>query len=309
MPNYNGERFIKSAIESVLAQNFGDFELVVVDDGSTDSSVALVKELATSDARIKLFQHLKNRGISAALNTGVSNATAPIVTIMGSDDLLAPERLERVMGLSQGHRSVVYSDVLWVDETAVSIRCAPSGRIRPSGMILGDLLLRSARTDDTGRATGIPMPGPISAPRALFDEVGPYDETLTYAEDLDMMLRLASLVPFTYDEVISYGYRRHLGASVLVQQKMQRYGGKGRALEKCLGANWDALDRNPRRAALSALLWYCVGSRQYTKFLKHSAHGTDSVSALWRCAKRVGGMTRFMIRKRVSRTRLLLRKQ
>jgi glycosyltransferase involved in cell wall biosynthesis len=282
MPNYNGERFIKSAMESVLVQTYGDFELVVVDDGSIDSSVSVVEGLASSDVRVKLFRHSRNKGLSAALNTGIGKASAPFVTFMGSDDLFAPERLERIIRLSQGRRTVVYCDVLKVDESAVSVGSVQSGWMRPSGMLLGDLLLWS--TGDTGSATGPPLPGPLSAPKALFEEAGLYDETLTYGEDFDMIYRLASMVPFTYDEVISYGYRRHPGSSFFVRAKKERYEQYTRVLEKCLVANWDALDKMPRRAALSALLWYCVASKQYTKALKLCAHGIDSLSALWKCA-------------------------
>jgi glycosyltransferase involved in cell wall biosynthesis len=93
MPVFNRERFVAEAIESVLEQDFGDFELVIVDDGSTDRSPAILGEYAERDERIIVVTLPANQGIPAALNAGLARARAPYIARLDSDDLLMPGRL------------------------------------------------------------------------------------------------------------------------------------------------------------------------------------------------------------------------
>jgi len=92
MPIYNVERFVASSIESVLAQTFTDFELILVDDGSTDSSPDICRQYR--DPRIRIVSQA-NRGLPGARNTGIRNATGEFVAIIDSDDLWRPEKLAR----------------------------------------------------------------------------------------------------------------------------------------------------------------------------------------------------------------------
>lgn len=91
MPAYNRAKFIGSAIESVLMQTYKDFELIIVDDGSTDNTVEIIKTY--DDSRIKLFKHEKNYGVAVARNTGYRNSKGEFIAIADSDDLNHPERL------------------------------------------------------------------------------------------------------------------------------------------------------------------------------------------------------------------------
>lgn len=92
MPAYNREKYIKEAIESVLNQTFQDFELIIIDDGSTDNTVNIIKEF--SDKRIILFQHETNKGVAAARNTGYLAAKGKYIVIADSDDINLPTKLE-----------------------------------------------------------------------------------------------------------------------------------------------------------------------------------------------------------------------
>ena len=92
MPVFNTERYIAAAVCSILQQDFADFELVVVDDGSTDGSGALVQELAASDARIRFVQRA-NKGLIATRNELLGLARADLVAWMDSDDVSTSERL------------------------------------------------------------------------------------------------------------------------------------------------------------------------------------------------------------------------
>ena len=92
MAVYNTERYLKQAVQSILSQSYSDFELIVVDDGSTDSSPDLLRELVQHDVRIKLV-HQPNAGIGAATTRGIKESTGQYIAIMDSDDVSLPNRL------------------------------------------------------------------------------------------------------------------------------------------------------------------------------------------------------------------------
>lgn len=94
MPVYNGEKYLAQAVESILAQTESDFEFVIVDDGSTDTSVDILKKFKEKDTRVKLFLR-EHRGLISSLNYGVSVATSLYIARMDSDDIALPARLEK----------------------------------------------------------------------------------------------------------------------------------------------------------------------------------------------------------------------
>lgn len=87
IPNYNAEKYIRQCIESVLSQNYGDLEIIIVDDGSTDNSWNIIKEMATGDERIKPFRQT-NSNASIARNRGIENAKGKYLLFLDSDDIL-----------------------------------------------------------------------------------------------------------------------------------------------------------------------------------------------------------------------------
>lgn len=93
MPVFNGERYIKEAIDSILHQSFADFELLVIDDGSTDAGPEIVELI--KDQRIRLCRSEKNQGVPAALNIGLDLAHGQYIARMDSDDISLPERLAK----------------------------------------------------------------------------------------------------------------------------------------------------------------------------------------------------------------------
>lgn len=101
MPNYNGEKFLAETIESVLAQTYPDWELLITDDCSADGSVALIREYAEKDGRIKLFAQEKNGGAAAARNHSLREARGKWIAFLDSDDVWKPEKLERQLAFMQ----------------------------------------------------------------------------------------------------------------------------------------------------------------------------------------------------------------
>ncbi|MBQ3972123.1 MAG: glycosyltransferase [Selenomonadaceae bacterium] len=94
VPVYNVEKYLEACVQSIWAQDFKDFEIILVEDGSTDGSLALCRRLQEdSGGRIRLLEHPKNRGPSAARNTGMDAATGKYITFVDSDDMLCPNAL------------------------------------------------------------------------------------------------------------------------------------------------------------------------------------------------------------------------
>jgi glycosyltransferase involved in cell wall biosynthesis len=106
MPVYNGERFIARAVETALASTFTDFELLVVDDGSTDGSLAEARRAARGDARVRLMP-VPHGGVAAARNAAVNAARGEFIANLDSDDEMLPRRLERQVAYLDAHPECV----------------------------------------------------------------------------------------------------------------------------------------------------------------------------------------------------------
>lgn len=104
MPCYNGEKFIKETIESVLAQTYTSWELLIIDDGSKDSSVDIIKSYQ-QDQRIKLIQQA-NAGSAAARNNGIRQSKGQYMALLDSDDLWLPEFLEKQVNFMKEKKAV-----------------------------------------------------------------------------------------------------------------------------------------------------------------------------------------------------------
>jgi glycosyltransferase involved in cell wall biosynthesis len=171
VPCFNGERYLAECLESILAQTHRRLEIVVVDDGSTDGSAALVGRYGP---RVRCYRQ-PNRGPAAACNQGVALATGDFVAFLEQDDLWLPEKTQRQLAEFERCAALGYcvSHVqnFWIPELA---REAERSR---------DLLVMR------------PVPGyvvqTLVARRALFDEVGRFDETLPFAFASDWFLRVA----------------------------------------------------------------------------------------------------------------------
>lgn len=109
MPAYNAGHYIEAAVRSVLNQTYTDFELIVVDDGSTDSTEEIVRRLSGADTRIVLLRNEKNSGVSASRNAGVARAKGEWIAFLDSDDLWREDKLEKQLALLNRHPDGVLS--------------------------------------------------------------------------------------------------------------------------------------------------------------------------------------------------------
>ena len=106
MPLYNAEGYVAEAVESILGQTYREFELIIIDDGSTDGSSVIVDRYASKDARIRV-QRTANDGVVAARNLGLEMATGELMAVMDSDDRADPRRLEMQQNYLERHPEVV----------------------------------------------------------------------------------------------------------------------------------------------------------------------------------------------------------
>src|SRR6476469_4762791 len=128
MPVYNAERFLREAIDSILQQTLSYFEFLIIDDGSTDNSVAIIKSYG--DARISFIQNEKNLGISATLNRGLELASCELIARMDADDISYPERLQKQYDFFETNKDVALLST-WAREVSETGELVYTARWRP----------------------------------------------------------------------------------------------------------------------------------------------------------------------------------
>lgn len=198
LPVWNAERYLAGAIQSVLAQSFADFELLIVDDGSTDGSGALIRRYR--DRRIRRIENEKNLGVTRSLNLGLEQARGRYLARMDADDLCAPERLERQVAFLDAHPQVA---LVAIRARRIDAVGAEIGIIdTPSD---GETLRRQLRRRNCIVHGSVMMRA--EAVRAL----GGYDESMERAEDYDLWLRLSERHPIAALPDLLYDWRKHDG--------------------------------------------------------------------------------------------------
>lgn len=202
IPVFNGERYLDQAVESVLAQTHSDFELIIVDDGSSDDSANIAERRARRDARVRLLRQ-PNGGVAAARNTGLEAARGEWVACLDHDDLMLPHRLERQIAFIAAHPEVkLFGSVCeYINE-----------RGRPCGHTVSAPLRSRADLDALlakGRLIGLTHPSVIMH-RETIRALGGYDPAMEPAEDLDLWMRVAQAghLVLQDDEVLTR-YRVH----------------------------------------------------------------------------------------------------
>ncbi len=199
---YNRAQLLRETIDSVLNQRFQDFELIVVDDGSTDGTREV---LGAYGARLRYF-YQENRGPSAARNLGVRHARAPWIAIQDSDDLCAPEHLAALYGYVQSHPEcgMVFGNGAYLGgkehnrETIVPRD--KSRRLSRDGVRLVDQFEKSIMR----------LQASLIA-KVAYEALGGMDESLRICHDLDLFFRLLMRCDVAYVDRVVFYYRRHQG--------------------------------------------------------------------------------------------------
>ena len=126
IPTYNRAHLVDRAIQSVLNQTYKDFELIIVDDGSTDNTEDIIKEFQKKDERIKYIRHEENRGGSAARNTGIKAAKGEYIAFLDSDDEWLPIKLGRQISefTNKSKIALVYTGRIIIEEGERESECS-----------------------------------------------------------------------------------------------------------------------------------------------------------------------------------------
>lgn len=208
IPSYNHARFLPATLQSVFDQTYTDYEIVVVDDGSTDGSVELLRSYGD---RIRLFTQ-QNRGTYPTLNRCVAESRGEYLAILNSDDLWAPTKLEKQVAFLDAHPQVglVHTGGHFIDAGGRILSTNPLGfpwPRTPTGNII-ELLVRYNRI----------VPSSAVLRRECFERVGGFREDLYGLGDWEMWLRVALEYDIGYiDEPLTL-YRVH-GANAFLQHR------------------------------------------------------------------------------------------
>jgi glycosyltransferase involved in cell wall biosynthesis len=189
LPTYNRSLFLASAIQSALNQTFQDFEIVVVDDASVDSTRDTVRRF--KDQRIKYIYHEMNKGEAASRNTGIINSVGEYIAFLDDDDEWFPEKLKLQIDLLEkgnGNVGCIYSGFLFVhrDDNKTLRQKIPTKK----GIIFKDMLIKNV----------IDSPSSVVIRRQCLEKVGLFDEDLPYFVDYDLFLRISKYYCFAYIE-------------------------------------------------------------------------------------------------------------
>jgi glycosyltransferase involved in cell wall biosynthesis len=181
IPTFNRAVKTARAVSSVLYQHFTDYEIIVVDDGSTDETERVLHQFKN---RIRYVSHKANKGVSAARNTGLAVSKSPLIAFLDSDDYWLPDKLAVQKAFFDGNPNalICQTEETWIRNGK---RANPGKRhLKPTGDVFGPSL-----------ALCLVSPSSVMLKRELIEEVGFFDEGLPACEDYDLWLRIACRYP------------------------------------------------------------------------------------------------------------------
>jgi glycosyltransferase involved in cell wall biosynthesis len=195
IPTYNSARYLAEAVDSVLSQTFSDFEVLVIDDGSTDETETVMRRYGPP---VRYIQQ-NNGGVASARNRGIEESRGRYVAFLDADDTWYPHKLQRQLAALDEHADYL---ACYSAFTIVTSDLAPLGvtRSKRQTSALEDLLLR-------GNVVGSICT--VLCDRLLFKSTGAFDPALSQCADWDMWVRLAALTDFLYIDEPLVTYRQH----------------------------------------------------------------------------------------------------
>lgn len=199
IPAYNAARFLPAAIESVEAQTFGDWRILLVNDGSTDNTEEIVRPYRDRlGEKLKYIQQ-SNAGLPAARNTAIRNSTGEFLALLDADDVWLPWRLEESVKSFDGQpkAGLSYGMIRYIDVEGNATNWEDRRQKNAEGWIATSIYTRKVN---------LPCPT-ITFRRKCVEEVGMFDETMRATEDRDMWLRIALKYEVRFIERVIAHYR------------------------------------------------------------------------------------------------------
>lgn len=215
MSVYNGERYLSEAVESILSQTFRDFEFIIIDDGSTDSSWAILTKYADQDQRVRLFKNEENLGLTKSLNKGLKLAQGEYIARQDADDISFRDRFEKQVKYLDGHPNTVLVSGEWemIDSQGTSL--GKTSRTTESALVAWYLLFFNY----------IGGHSQVMYRREPVMHLGGYAEDFRYSQDYNLWSRLVQLGDFYIlpDVLIKYRCGHDESISVQSRAKQQNY--------------------------------------------------------------------------------------
>lgn len=207
MAAYNCEKYIGEAIESVIAQTYPHWELLCIDDCSTDGTREIIRRYADADGRVRLLPNEQNMGAAATRNRGIEAARGEFIAILDSDDVSMPDRLERSLAMFRKHPEVV---LVGSGARLIDGEGNDKGLWHKHRIVHSSVMIRSSTLDQTGG----------------------YDEFFRYGHDVDLLRRLSLRGPFYLLRHPTVYYRRH-GAGISLDHSIEQAAYGELAIERC----------------------------------------------------------------------------
>jgi len=208
VPCYQYGSFLRDCVTSILAQHVSPLRVLIIDNASTDDSLAVARELASADPRVEVVAHSSNLGATASYNEGIEWASADYFLLLDADDVLAPGCLARAVGLMEDNPDVsfTYGRELrqWFPAGHVHVASQPSGKVDWQIVAGNDFIERLCRRpiNHVGATT-------VVRRTQAQKQVGYYRAELPYTDDLDMWLRLATVGKVAYTSAVQAIRRTH----------------------------------------------------------------------------------------------------
>jgi glycosyltransferase involved in cell wall biosynthesis len=180
IPTFNRKHIVQTAINSVLRQSYKDFEIIVIDDGSTDGSYEFLKAQYASQKKVTILKQAHS-GVSSARNLGIKNASGDWIAFLDSDDFFHKDKLEKQTNLIKQNPQykICHSEEIWIRDGQ---RLHPHKKHQKTG---GDIFQKSVELCSISIST-------VLVQITLFQELGSFDESMPACEDYDLWLRLTS---------------------------------------------------------------------------------------------------------------------
>jgi glycosyltransferase involved in cell wall biosynthesis len=251
IPAFNAQATIKETIASVQAQTFSDFEIIVIDDGSTDGTLELVSTI--KDERLRIFSY-ENGGVAVARNRGISHATGEFIALLDADDLWTPDKLELQLAALQKYpeAGVAYSWTYFKYEEDESSYADESSFFE--GNVYADLLVRNFLHNGSN---------PLIRGKAI-ESVGEFDPVCVPCEDWDFYLRLAVQWTFVLVPKSQILYRQSSGSASSKVEVMEK------SLLIVIEKAFQGAPLNLQFLKKQSLSWvYKYAAQQYLKYGRH----------------------------------------
>ena len=212
MSVYNGQEYLAEAMDSILTQTFGDFEFIIIDDGSTDESIAMVQDYAKRDSRI-VFKARENKGLPATLNEAARMARGEYLARMDPDDVAMPDRFAKQIAFMREHPDVacVGSRVILIDPYGVPYNHTDHPLTHEE--IDRDLL--------AGSGWSIVHPAAFMR-KSMLEKAGWYNESYRTSQDFELWLRMAEIGKLANVPDHLLKYRQHLGSANFAKAEQQK---------------------------------------------------------------------------------------